>query len=156
MMPDQRGPSWWQKMRRAATGLRTGMAAPDDEVATPSSSQAEALSWVEPGALAERLESGSAPVIVDVRGTDEFNGNLGHIPDAVNIALVDLPGRIGEFAEHKDRDLVLVCHTHMRSAQAARLLNEAGFGKVSVLRGGMVEWRRRGLPAAGAGSASLA
>src|SRR5215469_15282113 len=58
MMPDRRGLSWWQKIRRAATGLRMGLAAPGNTVATPDSGEAAALSWVEPGALAERLESG--------------------------------------------------------------------------------------------------
>jgi rhodanese-related sulfurtransferase len=153
MMPDQRGANWWQKIRRAATGLRAGIASAGNAAAIPDSGDADAISWIEPEGLAQRLENGSAPVIVDVRGADEFNGSLGHLPDAANIALPELPARIGELARHKERDLVLVCHTQMRSAQAAQLLNQAGFGKVAVLRGGMVEWRRLGLPVAEAGSA---
>ena len=153
MTPDHGGFGWWQKIRRAVTSLGAGMAPPDPAVAIPRSGT-DAVSWIEPGGLAERLANGAAPIIVDVRGADEFNGNLGHLADALNIALPELPGRIAEFAQYKDRDLVLVCHTQMRSAQAAQLLNAAGFDNVAVLRGGVVEWRRRGLPVAGAGSTS--
>ncbi len=148
MTPDQRGIGWWQKIRRAVTGLGVGMAPADPSVAAP-------VSWIEPGGLAERLANGAAPIIVDVRGADEFNGKLGHLADALTKhRLPELPGRIAELAQFKDRDLVLVRHIQMRSAQAAQLLNAAGFGNVAVLRGGMVEWRRRGLSVAGAGFTS--
>jgi hypothetical protein len=99
MTPDRRGIGWWQKIRRAVTGLGAGIAPPDPSVAAP-------FSWIEPGGLAERLANGAAPIIVDVRGADEFNGKLGHLADALNVALPELPGRIAEFARYRDRDLV--------------------------------------------------
>jgi uncharacterized membrane protein YdjX (TVP38/TMEM64 family) len=45
-------------------------------------------------------------------------------------------------------DVVLVCKTQMRSAKAAALLTAAGIPRVSVLRGGMVEWVQCAQPVA--------
>jgi len=47
-------------------------------------------SWIEPAALAMRLERDDAPLILDVRGSDEFTGPLGHIRQATNMPLVEL------------------------------------------------------------------
>ncbi len=155
MAPDLPRGGWWQRLRRAVAGLTSRMVAPADAVAAlPNDDPVGGVCWIEPGNLTERLESRSAPVILDVRGADEFAGKFGHIADALNVALPQLLGRVDEFARYRDRDLVLVCHTQIRSAQAAHLLNQAGFSRVSVLRGGMVEWRRQGLPVEGAGSAA--
>ena len=45
-----------------------------------------------------------------------------------------------------DRPVVVVCKTDRRSSMAAGQLLEAGVLNVSVLRGGMEQWRRLGLP----------
>ena len=47
-------------------------------------------SWIEPAALAMRLEREDPPIILDVRGPDEFTGPLGHIRQATNMPLVEL------------------------------------------------------------------
>jgi rhodanese-related sulfurtransferase len=105
----------------------------------------EEASWIDVAELVGRLGRKPMPVVLDVRGADEFTGELGHIPGARNISLRDLPGRTGEIESYKESTIVLVCKTQMRSAKAAALLRERGFRHVSVLRGGMVEWvRRRG------------
>ena len=39
----------------------------------------KSASWIEVGDLKRRLEGGEAITIIDVRGTDEFTGPLGHI-----------------------------------------------------------------------------
>jgi rhodanese-related sulfurtransferase len=84
-----------------------------------------------------------------VRGVDEFGGELGCLRGARNIPLAELPYRIAELARFKEHELALVCRTQMRSAKAAATLTSAGFRKVAVLRGGMVEWNRRRLPLKG-------
>ena len=101
------------------------------------------FTWVDAGTLHYRLGRKPEIVIVDVRGADEFAGELGHIQGARNVPLSDLPQRIGELAPFKERQVVLVCRTEMRSAKAAAVLKEAGFRNVTVLRGGMVEWGRQ-------------
>ena len=54
--------------------------------------------------------------------------------------------RISELADFKERELTLVCRTQMRSAKAAALLKDAGFDDARVLRGGMDQWNKNGLP----------
>jgi sulfur dioxygenase len=86
--------------------------------------------------------------LVDVREEDEFVGPLGHIRHARSIPLSALPQRTGELA--KDRPIVTVCRSGARSAQAAVLLQKAGFVDVANLAGGMIRWRGEGHPVEGA------
>lgn len=111
-----------------------------------------AVAWIEVPELMARLERAPRPVIIDVRGGDEFTGELGHIEGARNVTLADLPQRLDDLRAFMADEVVLVCKTQMRSAKAAELLMQAGFGRVAVLRGGMVEWVRQHRPVATAGS----
>ncbi len=61
----------------------------------------------------------------------------------MNIPLADLPNRLTELAPAKQRAILLVCRTDMRSAKAAAMLGTAGFRAVAVLRGGMSQWSQR-------------
>jgi rhodanese-related sulfurtransferase len=101
--------------------------------------------WIDNGSLKDILECGGAPLLIDVRGADEFVGSLGHIPGARNIPLAELPARLEELELSKRRPLTVVCRTDERSVTAARLLKQAGFTDVCILRGGMVQWNRVGL-----------
>jgi rhodanese-related sulfurtransferase len=102
-------------------------------------------SWIEPQALATRLAQG-AILVLDVRGPDEFTGPLGHIREAINVPLAELPAHLPELVrEH--RPVVVVCKTDRRSSMAKQQLRQAGMADVSVLRGGMERWRTLGLPA---------
>jgi rhodanese-related sulfurtransferase len=96
--------------------------------------------WIEVDELRRRLAGAAPPLVVDVRGTDEFDGPLGHIEAACNIPLGDLPAHHDELLA-ADRPVVFVCLTHKRSADAAAQLTAAGLADVSVLRGGMKAWR---------------
>ena len=71
---------------------------------------------------------------------------LGHIREARNLPLGELPQRLHELGPPTNKRVVLVCHTDKRSAKAAAILREAGFQDVLVLRGGMVRWNEAGLP----------
>ncbi|WP_242346330.1 rhodanese-like domain-containing protein [Anaeromyxobacter terrae] len=70
--------------------------------------------------------------IVDVRTPGEFAG--GAYPGAVNIPLQALRGRLREIP--RDRPVVLYCASGMRSASAARILEQAGYAQV-VNAGGL-------------------
>jgi rhodanese-related sulfurtransferase len=100
--------------------------------------------WIDATVLATCLAQDSAPLIVDVRGHDEFVGPLGHIAGARNLPLNELPGSLPNIARD-NRPIVVVCKTDRRSSIAARQLLEAGVSNVSVLRGGMEQWRGLGL-----------
>ncbi|MBO0741133.1 MAG: VTT domain-containing protein [Hyphomicrobiaceae bacterium] len=108
----------------------------------------ETVRWIEVGELASRLYGSDAIAVFDVRGPDEFVGPLGHIPNARNVPLAELPHRIHELGSFSEAPVVLVCRTDKRSASAAALLEEAGFRDITVLRGGMVRWNEAGLPVA--------
>jgi uncharacterized membrane protein YdjX (TVP38/TMEM64 family)/rhodanese-related sulfurtransferase len=105
--------------------------------------------WVEVDELANRLKVAPGIAVIDVRGPDEFMGPLGHIADASNMPVGELPKRLIEIDALKDRPVVLVCRTDKRSATAAMLLRDAAFRDVGVLRGGMEQWNQKGLPVEG-------
>ena len=87
-----------------------------------------------------------AMVVVDVRGTDEFAGPLGHIATSRNIPVAELNTRLAELSGFEHAPVILVCRTDKRSAAAARILRAAGFTQISVLRRGMEQWNTAGLP----------
>ena len=102
--------------------------------------------FIETSELKRRLEHAPQTIVIDVRGPDEFEGPLGHIPGARNITLSEMAPELESLSALKDTPLVFVCKTDKRSAKAAELLRDAGFHQVSVLRGGMEAWRRNGYP----------
>lgn len=112
----------------------------------------EPFQWIELDGLAGQLRERSGFTLIDVRGPDEFTGPLGHIGAVLNIPVAELPGRLIEINAFKDRPVILVCRTDKRSANAAKLLHEAGFRDVHVLRGGMERWNQNGLPVEGGGN----
>lgn len=73
---------------------------------------------------------------IDVRTTGEFNSN--HIKGFKNIPLQQLPQKIGELS--KDREVVVICQSGMRSNKGSKLLKKSGFGKVTNVKGGMSAW----------------
>jgi rhodanese-related sulfurtransferase len=96
--------------------------------------------WLDIATLRQRLADDLAPLVVDVRGRDEFDGPLGHIEGALNIPLPELAARRDEIAAAR-RPIVCVCLTDKRSSAAAAELAAAGLADVAVLRGGMKAWR---------------
>jgi rhodanese-related sulfurtransferase len=103
------------------------------------------MTWIESGELWTLLNSPSPPLVIDVRGPDEFTGPLGHIGNAKNIPLDQIPLRAADLLKEQ-RPLALVCHTDRRSAAAAEHLRRAGGSEIAVLRGGMVAWRSHAMP----------
>ena len=106
-----------------------------------------APAWIEAGDLARRVSTDAAVLVLDVRGPDEFTGPLSHITGAVNLPLNELPGHLVQLV-NESQPIVVVCKTDRRSSMAAERLREGGSSSVSVLRGGMEQWRALGLPVA--------
>ncbi len=86
--------------------------------------------------LARRLQAEPAIRLIDVRELYEWTA--GHIGVAEHIPMVELPGRSGELG--RDEEIVLYCRSGARSAKALQWLREAGFSRVSHLRGGAATW----------------
>lgn len=66
-------------------------------------------------------------VLLDVRS--EFEFFVRHVDGARNIPVDQLAARAGELGA-RDRPIVVYCVSGRRSAEAARLLDEAGFSSV--------------------------
>jgi rhodanese-related sulfurtransferase len=82
--------------------------------------------------------------IVDVRTSEEFQGELGHLKHSVLIPLDELRDRLKEIPD--DKPVVFVCQSGMRSAMAAQILTDAGHKKVANIPGGLIHWARLALP----------
>jgi len=83
--------------------------------------------------------------VIDVRGQDEFNNELGHIPHAVLSTLgPDLDQMLS--SENREKELIFVCRSGKRSGEATKLALTKGFGKVYSLQGGMLRWNELKFP----------
>ena len=76
---------------------------------------------------------------IDVRTPIEFHTN--HIPGFKNIPLHELPKRVHELS--KDKEVIVICQSGMRSAKASKLLKKLGFQRVTNVKGGMNSWSKR-------------
>jgi rhodanese-related sulfurtransferase len=108
----------------------------------PESSQAPSIGAAE---LHARLESGAAPVVIDVRSPEEYA--TGHIPGAANIPFDQVAQRIAEIdAPH---GVALYCMVGPRARKGESALLAAGYEKVLHLEGGLAAWQQAGLPVEG-------
>ena len=78
----------------------------------------------------------SGAFVLDVRELSEWE--VAHIPDATLIPLGQLETRLSEVP--KDQEVVIVCRSGNRSAQARDILLNAGFTNVTSMAGGMNQW----------------
>ncbi|MFY0780702.1 rhodanese-like domain-containing protein [Peribacillus simplex] len=74
---------------------------------------------------------------IDVRTPNEYRGN--HIKEFRNIPLNDLGKRAQELS--KDKEVVVICQSGMRSSHASKALKKLGFKEVTNVKGGMSSWR---------------
>ena len=116
----------------------------DDSVRFPTLPELGRVRQLDAAEVRVQLDGQKPPVLLDVREPGEFAGELGHIPGAMLIPLRELPARVGELEAQKERPIIAVCRSGVRSTTAAAILTGLGFESVSNLKGGMLEWRERG------------
>lgn len=97
---------------------------------------------VSPAALRGLLDSADPPRLLDVRTPGEFE--TVHIPGAYNVPLDLLREHRDEIRRHLDQQVVLVCRSGQRAAQAEESLRNAGLVNVHILEGGMNSWQAEG------------
>lgn len=85
-------------------------------------------------------------VILDVRDAAEFA--TGHVRDAKNIPLKELPKRVAELDKFKSKAVIVVCGSGTQSSKATAKLKNFGFNDVYSLSGGLTAWQAQGLPTA--------
>lgn len=81
-------------------------------------------------------------LFLDVRTQEEWNGS--HVPGSTSIPLDQLEQRLNEVP--RDRQIVVVCASGVRSRAGRDILISAGFTKVSCMTGGLHEWQAEGYP----------
>lgn len=92
--------------------------------------------------LSDMLGSATPPRVLDVRSPGEFE--TAHIAGAYNVPLGLLREHRDEIIEHLDEDVVLVCRSGQRAAQAQETLRDAGLTNVQILDGGITAWEAEG------------
>jgi len=86
--------------------------------------------------LENKIKNNERITIIDVREPHEYE--ICNIKEAKLIPLNDLPNKVNEL--DSSQEIILHCHTGMRSAQATSLLRNIGFTKASNLKGGIEAW----------------
>ncbi|MGH7655735.1 MAG: molybdopterin-synthase adenylyltransferase MoeB [Gemmatimonadaceae bacterium] len=114
-------------------GLKTEDRRPRTEDRGPKTESAAAE--ITPVELAERLKRGDVELI-DVREPHEWD--IARIPGARLIPLGQFPAAIASL--DRDHDIIVHCRSGVRSANAVRQLQAAGFTRVQNLVGGILRW----------------
>ena len=87
--------------------------------------------------LKQKLDRGEKPFILDVRTRMEWE--ICHLDDSTLLPLNELPGRAAEMVP-REREIVVICHSGIRSAAAVEWLAGEGYRSVSNLTGGIDAW----------------
>jgi rhodanese-related sulfurtransferase len=96
--------------------------------------------------LSQDLASGRDVTILDVRGCDEFQSPVGHLPNACSLPLTQLRGRKSELAGLEHRFVVVVSSRANRAYIATLVLGLLGFDEIVFLEGGLKRWLELGYP----------
>jgi thiosulfate/3-mercaptopyruvate sulfurtransferase len=144
----------WQLEGRPVTNV-PGAGKPTQYQAAPLAERVADKRWIL-GHLSDRNVA-----LLDARSAEEYRGALvraargGHIPGAINydyanaidrsngLRLKPLPQIERELADigiSKDKEVVVYCQTHHRSAHTWFVLKQLGFGKLRGYPGSWSEW----------------
>lgn len=93
---------------------------------------------ISPAELKQRLADGDDVVLLDVRQPEEHSEK--HIPNSILIPLGELPARLDEIEQYRNRELIVYCRSGNRSGQACLFLSMQGFVNPVNLAGGMLQW----------------
>ncbi len=89
--------------------------------------------------LKSELEHIKQKQFIDVRTKGEFNG--GHISGFKNIPLHELDQKATILS--KDKEVIIICQSGMRSQKACRTLKKLGFSNITNVKGGISAWRTK-------------
>ncbi|MGD2119680.1 MAG: VTT domain-containing protein [Chromatiales bacterium] len=96
--------------------------------------------------LKQRLDTGDELLILDVRTSDDFVGEQGHIAGSMNVPLEVLAKQLDHLSDYEEKPIAIVCRTDRRSAKAATILSRNGFADVYIVRNGMTAWHEQDWP----------
>ena len=98
-----------------------------------------------PEDLCKTLKDNPGYILLDVRSEGEYRDtlssspalNLGHMQNAMNVNVSQLPQRWKELSAYKDRPVFVYCYSSQRSRRASKLLADSGFTKIFNINGGI-------------------
>jgi rhodanese-related sulfurtransferase len=88
-------------------------------------------------AFAQQRQQGSAPLLLDVRESWEFN--TASLPNSILMPMGDVPSRAHQELD-PDQPIVVLCHHGARSLSVTMWLRNQGFEHVQSLAGGIDRW----------------
>jgi len=103
---------------------------------------AMSIQELSPAQARERLAHGA--VLIDVREAHERAGGMAE--GARGVAKGELQADPAAHLPRHDQEILLICQSGKRSADAAQFLLEAGYTRVASVTGGTVAWREQSLP----------
>jgi rhodanese-related sulfurtransferase len=77
-------------------------------------------------------------LLLDCREPNEHD--FARIEGGVLIPMSELPERLGEFDEHRSRDIIVYCHHGVRSLRVVQWLRQCGIDRAQSLAGGIDQW----------------
>jgi len=99
---------------------------------------------MEANELVKRIESKSAPSVIDARTKIEFE--LGHVPGAIHAPSLKILLNAAHLPKDKNHELVIYCTHGGRAMIAQKLLARKGYSKMDLLKGHWKFWKNSGLP----------
>ncbi len=100
------------------------------------------ITEIDTATAAERIGAGA--VVLDVREPDEYD--QGALPDAIHIPRGHLEAQVEGRLLDKTKQVVVYCAGGVRSAFAAKTLQELGYADVLSVAGGFGKWKDEGRP----------
>jgi len=118
----------------------------DDRTKFPDLAELNRVRQLSADDVMNQISTQNPPLVLDVRDSNEYCGELGHIAGSILIPLGELSGRVKELEPYRGRPIIVVCRAGVRSTTAAAMLYGLGYERVYNLKDGMVEWNDRKLP----------
>ncbi|WP_138430887.1 rhodanese-like domain-containing protein [Fodinibius saliphilus] len=91
----------------------------------------------------EKIENNNTVLLLDVREPfEQYQSNISY-DNSTLIPVGELGDRLDEIEDHKNGEVVCMCRSGGRSADACKLLEKEGFENVKNLKGGINEWAKK-------------
>ena len=99
---------------------------------------------VSPSSAIRLMNADEDALIMDIRTPADYKG--GHIKGAKNTPLSEFASTIKNYADYKDKSVLIYCNSGTTTTRAIKLLKKAGFEKISNLEGGIAAWKEANMP----------
>jgi len=103
----------------------------------------EGIKHITPSDAFKTINNGEA-VLIDVRELKEVKLESIPLDHVLNHPMSVIMDRLPYIA--KDQNIILMCHSGIRSVKVAKMLIQQGYKSVASLDGGFEMWKAKGLP----------